>query len=81
MWLDLLLFSIAVLAMGWGADQRNERIMAQRELEKERRLVETFGKLNGQLRTHLEEAQARLVEVGAMGSPAPRSERRTRRDV
>ena len=80
MWLDLLLFAIAVLALGWGADQRNDRIAAQRELEKERRLVETLGKLNGQLRTRLEEAQARLVEVGGMGSPAPRSERRVRRD-
>lgn len=80
MWLDLLLFAIAVLALGWGADKRNERIAAHRDLEKERRLVETLGKLNGQLRTRLEEAQARLVEVDGMGSPAPRSARRIRRE-
>jgi len=80
MWLDLLLFSITVLALGWAFDQRNIRIGAQRDLEAERAVSRTLGMLVRQLRSRLEEAQARLVEVGGMGSPAPRPERRVRRE-
>lgn len=80
MWLDLLMFSITVISLGWAFDQRNARIDAQRQLVKERALSETLGTMNGQLRSRLDEAQHRLQEVGGMGTPAPRSERR-RRDL
>ena len=81
MWFDLVLFTLALVLGAWGVRERNERIGANVELHKERRLSETLGMLNGQLRSRLEEAQARLVEVGGMGSPAPRSERRVRREA
>lgn len=79
MWLDLLLLCVTVAVFAWGLDERNRRIKSEAQLESERSLSETLGRMNGQLRTHLEEAQWRLNEVGGMGSPGPRSERRRRR--
>lgn len=77
MWLDLLMFCITVLALGWAFDQRNARIMAQRDLGKERSLTETLGVTLGQVRSRLEAAERALTDLG--DGPAPRPETRIRR--
>ena len=76
--LDILLFCAVVGVGAYAIRQRDRRIFAERDLAKERSLTETLGLMNGQLRSQLEAAQRRLVEVGGMGSPRPRSERRLR---
>ena len=79
MWLDLLLFSITVMALGWAFDQRNARIRMGYALESERSLSETLGRALAQARTRQELAERELAALGH--GPAPRSERRARREA
>jgi len=67
--LDILLFCAVIGVGAYAVRKRDGHILAERELDKERALSRTLGLMNGQLRSQLEAAQRRLVEVGGMGSP------------